>query len=1046
MTATRWFPVLAALVAVILCSSALTAIQTPSTVRAILVEGATFERAAAQGETHRYDAELTAGDFLEISVSQDQLLVGLFLHGPDDSLILGTTVLNKVPLPKRLMVVAPVSGAYRLHVHVEQDFPRESELKDPRKEAGAGSRRYTLRVVALRPATAEDRAREECFRMLERANALANLQTMDGLRQSISAFREAASRWRAAADASFEAVALESVSTLGSVFLQFRGDVIAARERLAEVYAQMGEREEEVFNLRELAAAYHNDGRLADAKRAAAGALDRALSLGLHAAVARSERDVALYESELGNYERARDLAQQARDTAALAGEPAIEALATWDLASLDELAGDLDAAIVRNRRALDLAVKDRFVTAHIVVGLGFTHLRRGELDEAAARFEARLAMTRVIQKDEEALARLGLGDVSRARGDRQRARQRYEDAAAALQTGYQRFRCIAEQRVGSLDLEEGRLDQARARFETMLQIAARIQHPPCEAEGRAGLADVAARLGDLETADTEARRVVDLTEAFREAAISLESRSLGFGALAPAYERAIDISMRRAARGDSGSLERALTLNEQALARGLLDRIVEARLDTTARAPAALVTEHHQVRERWRARLTELQIAVHNSPDSPKTKALVDETRLLAVQVRDLESRIDAADARQSSFVRPRPLGVDAMQALLDTDTLFLEYALGEERSYLWVVSPHDVRAFTLPPRAAIDALARRVHENLGRSPARATTPDAERMAEADRRALTHLILEPAASLLGTHRLVIVPTGTLSLVPFGALPAPETQVDAPPLIARHEVVQIPSATILGTMRMLTASRARPNKTAAIFADPVFEARDPRVGTRHGVPHGQHAAPRSHGDASTVSPTADDTPIGRIRGLSLARLPFSRNEAAAIVSLAPGAITAFVGTDATRERALDRALADYRFLHFATHSVVNEDVPSLSSIALSMVDRSGRPRDGLVMLPDVYDMTLNADLVVLSGCQTALGKNVRGEGSIGLARGFMYAGVPRIVASLWQVSDLGTAELMKRFYRGMLVDGLTPAAALRAAQRELAATPRWASP
>src|SRR5207244_6238276 len=153
--------------------------------------------------------------------------------------------------------------------------------------------------------------------------------------------------------------------------------------------------------------------------------------------------------------------------------------------------------------------------------------------------------------------------------------------------------------------------------------------------------------------------------------------------------------------------------------------------------------------------------------------------------------------------------------------------------------------------------------------------------------------------------------------------------------------------------------------------------------------------------------------------------------------LGPGGATLFVGADATRERALDRGLADYRFIHFAAHSVVNEDVPSLSSIALSMVDRSGRPRDGLVMLPDVYDMTLNADLVVLSGCQTALGKNVHGEGSIGLARGFMYAGVPRVVASLWQVSDLGTAELMKRFYRGMLVDGLPPAAEIgRASCRE----------
>ena len=157
-------------------------------------------------------------------------------------------------------------------------------------------------------------------------------------------------------------------------------------------------------------------------------------------------------------------------------------------------------------------------------------------------------------------------------------------------------------------------------------------------------------------------------------------------------------------------------------------------------------------------------------------------------------------------------------------------------------------------------------------------------------------------------------------------------------------------------------------------------------------------------------------------------------------------MTTFLGPDATRERALARSLFDYRFIHFATHGIVNQDVSSLSSLVLSLVDHAGESRDGFVMVPDIYDMTLNADVVVLSGCQTALGKHVRGEGPIGLARAFMYAGVPRVVASLWQVDDFATAELMKRFYRGMLIDELTPAAALRAAQRDLATGRRWASP
>jgi CHAT domain-containing protein len=286
-------------------------------------------------------------------------------------------------------------------------------------------------------------------------------------------------------------------------------------------------------------------------------------------------------------------------------------------------------------------------------------------------------------------------------------------------------------------------------------------------------------------------------------------------------------------------------------------------------------------------------------------------------------------------------------------------------------------------------------------------------------------MVIEPVASVLTAKRLVVVLPGALSLTPFGAL----RPFDGPPMLMRYEIVQVPSATILGAMRSLTAGRAAPAKTAAIFADPIYEADDPRVrSSRSSIRHVRAPQPR------------------QALGLSLARLPFSRGEADGIASLAPKEVTTFVGVEATRERALGRALSDYRFLHFATHGIVNQKVPSLSSLVLSLVDGAGRSRDGFVMLPDVYDMTLNADVVVLSGCQTALGKDVRGEGPIGLARAFMYAGVPRVVASLWQVDDLATAELMKRFYRGMFVDRLPPAAALRAAQRELAATRRWGSP
>ena len=395
-----------------------------------------------------------------------------------------------------------------------------------------------------------------------------------------------------------------------SLFTQFAPDSAAARERLAELYPLMEEREEEVFNWHYLAIEYSKAGRLAHAKQALGRALEGALAWNLRVTTARIRRHLGYIEFELGNFEQARALAQEAHDLAVAIPDRAVDAMATWDLSRLDALAGDLDSAVARSLRSLDLAKGDPASTGLITMWLGFLHIRRGELDEAAARFEARLAQPRNVQRDQEAVTRLGLGDVMLARGDRQGARKRYESAAAALEKGAQQSRCIAEQRLARMDLEDGGLDQAHTRFETMLGIAVERHSPLCEAEARAGLADVEARRGNWEKADAEARRVVELTETFREAAVSLESRSLGFGALAPAYERAIDISMQRAEWGSTDVLARALALNEQARARGLLDRVLEERLDAHVQVPTALATERDQVRERWRARLAELQIA----------------------------------------------------------------------------------------------------------------------------------------------------------------------------------------------------------------------------------------------------------------------------------------------------------------------------------------------------------------------------------------------------------------------------------------------------
>jgi CHAT domain-containing protein len=239
-----------------------------------------------------------------------------------------------------------------------------------------------------------------------------------------------------------------------------------------------------------------------------------------------------------------------------------------------------------------------------------------------------------------------------------------------------------------------------------------------------------------------------------------------------------------------------------------------------------------------------------------------------------------------------------------------------------------------------------------------------------------------------------------------------------------------------------TTARETTATGGATADDPTGRATAPDNATAGGSTTGETVA----ADATADSPADDATSRGET---GLARLRFTGLEAAAIAALAAdgdGDTLVATGLDANRQRVMAGELAPYRVVHFATHGVLDSEHPVLSGLALSMVDAHGQPQQGFLHLADLYDLHLDADLVVLSGCRTALGREIRGEGLVGLVRGFLYAGTPRVVASLWQVQDRATAELMTRFYRALWQEGLSPAAALREAQESIRGERRWRDP
>jgi CHAT domain-containing protein len=417
-----------------------------------------------------------------------------------------------------------------------------------------------------------------------------------------------------------------------------------------------------------------------------------------------------------------------------------------------------------------------------------------------------------------------------------------------------------------------------------------------------------------------------------------------------------------------------------------------------------------------------------------------------------EVRAQIRARSPRYAALTQPQPLDLaEIQQQVLDENTLLLEYALGEKRSYLWLVSKRSIDAYELPPRAEIETAARRVYELLNVRPKRGTPPDPQFITQAQ--ALSQMLLGKAASRLGSKRLVIVAPGTLSYLPFAALPMPagekSTAGSYQPLMTKHEIVNLPSASVLSVIRREMAGRQRASQSIAVLADPVFETSDPRLSL---AKNGKSSTKTQDALAESDAEESELTRAIRTMNFSHARtgftrLVFSRQEAESIFALIPGG-KGFKATDfnASRDLILSGQLNRYQILHFATHGLLNSEHPELSGLVFSLIDKDGKPQDGFLRLHEVYNLQLNADLIVLSACETGLGKEIKGEGLIGLTRGFMYSGVPRVIASLWNVDDLATAELMKLFYRGLLKNGLPAGAALRAAQVEMSKQKRWASP
>jgi CHAT domain-containing protein/tetratricopeptide (TPR) repeat protein len=802
--------------------------------------------------------------------------------------------------------------------------------------------------------------------------------TIGEKQQALDTLHQALSIYQARQDRSQTAILLRDIADLHAS-LGNAQTALDQYQQVLDLQQQIGNRPEAALTLRKAAELYRTLGDDVLSLDAHSQALELFRSIGNRSQEAITLDKIGTVHREMKRGAQALDYYMQALQITDETAEFAMKISVLSSLIRVYELLNDDTKALEMANKALSLSRdrQDRFNETASLSLLGLVYLH------SKAYAEGIKVMTEAIQNWQ--------------------------------QLGIRQAEANALHNLGKLYTATGRKPDAIAAYQQELVLLKVLGNRVSEADTLYEMAVTERTFGDLRAAKSNLKLALETVEDLRVQVISPELRVSYFSTVQKYYQFYIDLLMQlHRSQPDQGFDALALHVNERARARSLSDLLTEAKINIRAGVNPQLLEQEKLLRQQLSA-LEAQRLAIATSPvlDEAQLKRLEQQTDSLLIQYRVLQSQIRASNPQYASLTQPQPLTLsEIQQQVLDEETALLEYSLGEDRSHLWIATKTNLIHHELPNRAAIESAAKALLSVL-KDPVERTFPDS---IAAVAEPLSQMIFAPFANTL-PHRLLIVSDGILQYIPFAALPI--WKPDPVPLVVEHEIVSSPSASVIVQLRQ--RDRAQRSKQIAIFADPVFSLKDERLGGH-----------------------LSEKPLAlRKISTNFDRLPQTLTEAKNILSLLPKQADQqelVSGFDATLKAVKDPDLANYRSIHFATHGVLESDRPALSGVVLSLVDPQGNPQDGFLRLHEIFNLHLPADLVVLSACETALGQDKPGEGSLGLTRGFLYAGAARMVVSLWTVGDEATAALMTRFYQAMVNHKLPPTAALRQAQVEMMPT------
>ena len=927
-------------------------------------------------------------------------------------------------------------------------------------------------------------------------NALGDKQiALDYLNQSLPLSRQVG-------DKAGEATTLNNI---GGVYNAL-GDKQIALDYLNQslpLSRQVGDKAGEATTLSNIGLVYSDLGDKQQALEFYNQSLPLSRQVGDKAGEATTLSNIGAVYSDLGDSQQALEFYNQSLPLRRQVGDKAGEAVTLNNIGGVYDALGDKQQALDFYNQSLPLSrqVGDQAGEAVTLNNIGRVYDALGDKQIALDFYNQSLPLWRQVgDKAGEATTLNNIGGVYDDLGDKQQALDFYNQSLPLRrQVGDKAGEAVTLNNIGAVYNDLGDKQQALDFYNQSLPLSRQVGDKAGEARTLFNFAFVKRSQGNLTEALTDMESAINIIEELRTKIISQDLRTSYFATVQDYYELYIYLLMELHEQNpNQGYDAKALHASERGRARSLLDILAESGADIKKGVDPQLLAEEKKLLQR----LTALDQSRQLNPGERDIEELKQEIEAVRRELQNLEVEIKRNSPQYANLNNPSPLTAsEIQQQVLDDETVLLVYSLGTERSFLWLVSTTEVKSYQLPKREEIEALATSFLEEI--QSLAVVPPSGEKLSQILLSPVINQLGNKRLVIVGDGILQTVPFAALPLTSPNnstsldlslALSYEERETDNSslllggteggqndnssrlsggieggqndnssrllggteggqndnssllsggteggytPLIVQHEIITLPSASSLAILREQVQGRTPAPKKVAVIADPVFEENDSRF----------QIASSTQTETNDVNQIVLRQSLEDFLGKSFGRLQHTRQEAEAILALVPDNLERLaLDFNANRQTAINPNLAEYQIVHFATHGLLNESQPELSGLVFSLYDETGTDKPGFLQLNDIFNLTLSADLVVLSACQTGVGQDIRGEGLVSLTRGFMYAGAERIVVSLWSVADGSTSEFMQNYYQKILEMGTNPAKAMRETQLEMIQSDNYNAP